>query len=253
MKWLTLLSSAALATASSCASYPTTTVAGVEVIDTQIVRDARALVKTFDPFLYKHVMRCFLFGSAYLNLNETYKATVDVEVHALATLLHDLGWIMPPKSQWWTYTNRFEVDGALGALKFVADHADAKQFSLERTNNLQYGIRLHGNFGLEVGTTPTVAQIVTSIHLDNPDTPLPLPNATANAIIEAFPNFDIAAGANYTFTEFCKLKPDVTYNTINENFGTAYVAGYNVTGKHPFDYITAAIESSTYHFTPSGP
>lgn len=34
-------------------------------------------------------------------------------------------------------------------------------------------------------------------------------------------------------------KPNGTYNTFVEPFGTAYVKGYNATGKHSFDRITA--------------
>jgi hypothetical protein len=73
--------------------YPTTKLAGIDVIDTQIVRDARALVKGYgEPYLQKHVLRTWLFGAAMIQNNATLRASVDVEVHALATILHDLGW-----------------------------------------------------------------------------------------------------------------------------------------------------------------
>lgn len=71
---------------------PTTVIAGVEVVDTQIVRDAHALISKFPDFLYFHSLRTWLFGAATINANATLKAEVDLEAHALGTILHDLGW-----------------------------------------------------------------------------------------------------------------------------------------------------------------
>ncbi|KAJ8129478.1 hypothetical protein O1611_g4153 [Lasiodiplodia mahajangana] len=76
-------------------TLPTTVIAGVEVVDTQIVRDAHELVKAFIPlqsYLYNHVVRTWLLGAAALNNNATLKAEVDLELHAVGSLLHDLGW-----------------------------------------------------------------------------------------------------------------------------------------------------------------
>jgi hypothetical protein len=71
---------------------PTTIIAGVEVVDTPIVRDAQALISKFPNFLYFHCMRTWLLGAATINANKTLKAEVDLEAHALGTILHDLGW-----------------------------------------------------------------------------------------------------------------------------------------------------------------
>lgn len=74
---------------------PTTKIANIEVVDTQLVRDAIAEVKKFiplQPYLYNHVMRSWLFGAAAFNNNATLKAEIDLEAHAIGTLLHDLGW-----------------------------------------------------------------------------------------------------------------------------------------------------------------
>jgi hypothetical protein len=71
---------------------PTTVIAGVEVVDTQIVRDAHALITKFPEYLYFHSIRTWLFGAATINANATLKAEVDLEAHALGAILHDLGW-----------------------------------------------------------------------------------------------------------------------------------------------------------------
>jgi hypothetical protein len=37
-------------------------------------------------------MRTWLYGAAVINTNETLRREVDLEAHALGTILHDLGW-----------------------------------------------------------------------------------------------------------------------------------------------------------------
>lgn len=93
---LAVAGAAVAAPSKKCRSdLPTTKIAGVEVVDTQIVRDAHELVKAFiplQPYLYNHVVRTWLLGAAALNNNATLKAEVDIELHAVGSLLHDLGW-----------------------------------------------------------------------------------------------------------------------------------------------------------------
>lgn len=114
MKFLSVLTLASAVTASLIPKRMTK-IAGVEVIDTQIVRDAQAMIKQFPDYLYSHQMRSWLFGAAMINANETLRRCVDLEVHAIATMLHDLGWDMTPGSRWVSADKRFEVDGAIGA------------------------------------------------------------------------------------------------------------------------------------------
>ncbi len=95
MKFSGVLSALTLAGAAAAAKYPTTTIAGVEVIDTPIVRQARKTIEVFNglqPYLYKHLYRTWLFGVAAINANETLKNSIDIELHAVGSILHDLGW-----------------------------------------------------------------------------------------------------------------------------------------------------------------
>lgn len=100
MKFSGLVSCLAVAGAATAApskqcSLPTTKIANIEVVNTPLVQDALTLIKQFiplQPYLYNHLMRSWLFGAAALNNNATLKAMVDLEVHAVGTLLHDLGW-----------------------------------------------------------------------------------------------------------------------------------------------------------------
>ncbi|KAI0101811.1 hypothetical protein GGR51DRAFT_528615 [Nemania sp. FL0031] len=243
MKFFSVFTSLALVATASCVpkhhtKLPTTTLYGVEVVDTQIVRDARAVIQNFTPYLHKHSLRTWLLGVAAINANKTLKASLDLEVHAVSTILHDLGWDMTPNSPWVTPENRFEVDGALGAVKFIKSHKDAKNWDPVRLEKVYDGISLHGSPGIQVGKNLDVQWVLTSISFDNPGAPSPLiPTAQYNSVVAGLDNSDILFGTNETWVWLAATKPIATYNTIVEPFGTAFVPGYNPVGYRIFDFI----------------
>ncbi|KAF9769523.1 hypothetical protein IL306_013055 [Fusarium sp. DS 682] len=73
--------------------YPKREISGISVINTPIVQDAEAFALEHSTYpIYKHVMRSWLYGVLMIKANETLLSSVDLEAHAVATLLHDLGW-----------------------------------------------------------------------------------------------------------------------------------------------------------------
>ncbi|GAW15704.1 hypothetical protein ANO14919_051230 [Xylariales sp. No.14919] len=237
----TFLAAAATARCTPPKNLPTTTLYGVEVVDTQLVRDARAIIKDFDDFLYKHSMRTWLFGAAAIAANETLKKTIDLELHAVSTILHDLGWDMTPNSPWVSPDHRFEIDGAIGAVGFVKGHKDAKHWDEYRLEKLHDGIALHASPGLNYGKNQDVQTILSSIGFDNPGgRPEPIPEEDYNNIIKGLPNDDIIAGTNKTWIWFAATKPEATYNTVIEPWGEAFVPGYNATGHRVFDLLNGS-------------
>ncbi|GAW21281.1 hypothetical protein ANO14919_108000 [Xylariales sp. No.14919] len=221
---------------------PTTVIAGVEVVDTQIVRDAQAIIAKFPDFLYWHSMRTWLLGAATINANATLKAQVDLEAHALGTILHDLGWDMSENSPWVTKDRRFEVDGAIGAVNFIKGHKSYKacDWTENRLERIFDGIALHGTFGIHSYKNIDSKWITESVGYDGVNfTPEQVPSDKFASIVKAYPKESFQKGAIETFTWMCATKPNGTYNTFIEPFGTHYVPGYNSTGKHSFDRITA--------------
>jgi hypothetical protein len=92
---LTLAGLAIAAPGTAGKKLPTTKIANIEVVDTPLVRDVIKEVKKFiplQPYLYNHVMRSWLFGAAAFNNNQTLKKEIDLEAHAVGTLMHDMGW-----------------------------------------------------------------------------------------------------------------------------------------------------------------
>src|ERR1700689_5891753 len=112
--------------------------AGIEVPDTVVVRDAIDLSRSVsEPFLFNHVMRSWLFG---ILLSDAAEGMPDAELLAVAAILHDLG-----LTERYTAENRFEVDGANAAREFLKDRG----ISAQQAQVVWDAIALH--------TTPTLA------------------------------------------------------------------------------------------------
>ena len=86
--------------------------AGVVVPDTpSIARAIEYARRSSEPYLFNHVMRSWLFA---VRLAELKRTEHDMEVLAVATLLHDLG-----LEKAFSGPLRFEVEGANAARKFA--------------------------------------------------------------------------------------------------------------------------------------
>src|ERR1700691_6092364 len=94
--------------------------AGIKVPDTSLVRDAIDLSRSLlEPFLFNHVMRSWLFG---ILLSEAAEVAPDVELLAVAAILHDLA-----LTERYNGENRVEVDGANAAREFMKNHGISAQ------------------------------------------------------------------------------------------------------------------------------
>src|ERR1700760_1038889 len=72
---------------------PTRDIAGISVLDTPIVRQALEFTRTHsDDFTYNHVVRSWILGTAAIQRMPKFNGTIDLEVVAIGTLMHDLGW-----------------------------------------------------------------------------------------------------------------------------------------------------------------
>ncbi|KAI0975613.1 hypothetical protein F4678DRAFT_456967 [Xylaria arbuscula] len=263
MKFSAGLSILALASASAAipnkgyptsngSSYPTTTLAGLEVIDTQLVRDVRKLVEEFNelqPYLYKHVMRTWLWGVAAMNANETLKSMIDVELHAVGSMMHDMGWDMRPDSPYVTLDQRFEADSGLAAINYVKAHPSARGWDDARLEKMYDGIALQIERSLVANKNVQSRFIVQSVAWEIPGPRDPrIPEKDYNNILALFPNHYASRGTLDTFTWFAAHKPNGTYNNAMEAFGLENVPGYNSTGHRLYDTISAnaAKEAAMY-------
>ncbi|KAI0164668.1 hypothetical protein GGR57DRAFT_497543 [Xylariaceae sp. FL1272] len=261
MKPTTIVSSCLLAGAVTAKPIftPMTKIAGVEVIDTQIVRDAQKLIQGFPDYLFSHQMRSWLFGAAMINNNATLRHSIDLEVHAVATMLHDLGWDQAmisdlsyikkqtPGSRWVSNDKRFEVDGAIGARTWLSEHPIGKYWSADRVRKVFQAIALHGSTSIVEYFELEEAVIVASIGLDYQGADNgKVPVDVYNNIATHYPQDELLSGTNDTFVWICQTKPAVTYDTWLQPFGDAYIPGYSAVGYRTFDAITGGSANKTF-------
>ncbi|GAP84326.1 hypothetical protein SAMD00023353_0701400 [Rosellinia necatrix] len=256
MKFTGVVSALALAGATMAApskrscvprgELPTTTIAGVEVVNTQIVQDALKLVEVFNelqPYLYNHVLRTWLLGAAALNNNATLKASVDLELHAIGSLLHDLAWDQRDNSPFNSRQYRFEIESGVAAVNWIKAHPNGGEWDEARLEKVYDGIALQTIIGLSDFKNIDTQWIVKSIGFEFPQPRSPLiPEQFYDSVQGTYSNSTLFRGTNDTFTRFAVKDPETTYNTFLSVFGDEYVAGYSEQGHRLFDLIQGGIQ-----------
>ncbi|KAI1803069.1 hypothetical protein F4811DRAFT_360643 [Daldinia bambusicola] len=225
------------------APYPNTTIAGLTVIDTPIVRLAREFARNHsDDATYKHQIRSWLFGSQIIANNQTLLNTVDIEVQAVAAILHDLGWDQTPDSPVTSEDKRFEVDGAIASRDFLNTYAD-DNWDSRRIQLVFDAIALHTTRTISYFKEPEVFVTGMGIGVDYNGPERGVSNETWNTIVEEFPNFDLIQATNETFTFICAKKPAATWDTQLQPWGDRYVPGYKDNEELRIDGIFTYLQS----------
>ncbi|KAH8744733.1 hypothetical protein F5883DRAFT_588831 [Diaporthe sp. PMI_573] len=211
---------------------PTQVIGGVTVIDTPL-----------DTFLYNHIMRTWLFGALVVNHNNTLKETVDLEVHAIGSMLHDLGLVL--NGSWITQDRRFEVDSAVATTDFVerqvSNYGEGAAWDPNRLQLLFDSVLLSSEYRFSLYKQPTVAVLVTGVLIDLKG----LPSLAAYGITPAeyynveaaFPRLNFITGTNATLVQLCTAKPNSTYDSWQQAFGDAFVPGYSAVGQRILDFF----------------
>ena len=133
------------------ATLPTRTFAGVQVPDTPVVNEALALCrKHLDDFSYNHSVRSWLFGFIIAAKTPELQGR-DLEAHAVAAILHDLGWAW--NSDLVSEDKRFEVDGANAARDFLK--REAPDWDKHRLQLVWDAIALHTIPSIAVSCFPS--------------------------------------------------------------------------------------------------
>ncbi|KXX74759.1 hypothetical protein MMYC01_209287 [Madurella mycetomatis] len=196
--------------------YRLRTIAGVSVVDTPLIRAAEMFARQHgDDFTYNHIMRSWLLGTLLIQHNETLRETIDLEVHAIATILHDLGWDRSANSSFVSPDRRFEVDGAIAARDFIRSHKDGKKWDARRLQLVWDAIALHTEPKIALFKELEVQAVNVGIALDFG---IPAPGVTDEeyaAIAQEFPKDDFKSRFNETMIWLCQTKPTSTYGESN--------------------------------------
>jgi hypothetical protein len=199
----------------------TQVIAGVTVPDTHLVRAAQAYARAHaDDMSYNHIMRSWLFGATIINRSEN-RSTIDLEVHAVAALLHDLGW--DNTGELVSTDKRFEVDGAIAARNFIETSVNNGITHSDKWDDNQKqlvwdAIALHTQPTIYVYKQPLVFLTAAGINSDfqGPDSD---PSGLLtwddfNQVKSAFPRLDLASGVSKIFCGFARTKPATTYGKL---------------------------------------
>ncbi|KAH6662064.1 hypothetical protein B0J14DRAFT_611169 [Halenospora varia] len=220
---------------------PTRVIGNVTVIDTPLVRAAQAMARQYsDDYLFNHVMRTWLFGALVVSHNTTLQQTVDLEVHAIGAMLHDLGLVL--NASFISPDRRFEVDGAFAATDFVESqvaHDDAgSAWDAHRLQLLWDSVVLSSEAKISLYKEATVASVTYGVGIDLTGPDNGVTSTEYENVVAAFPKLNFLPGVNQTLVALCATKPASTYDSWQQTFGEAFVPNYSPVGYRIFDIIT---------------
>ena len=220
-------------------TFPTRVLAGITVPDTPAITAAIAFARAHgDDLTFNHEMRSWLFGVAAASKIPAFQC-MDLEVHAVSAILHDLGWdhtgalVSPDK--------RFEVDGAIAARAFL-EREITPTWGARRVQLVWDAIVLHTTVSIVRYKEPEVAACSFGIGLDfrGPDASEgALTWGEYEGIVKEFPRLRFVKGVEAILCGLCRSKPETTYDNFVSSVGEKYVEGYSTKGHTAVDMFAA--------------
>jgi len=186
-----------------------------------------------DDMTYNHIMRSFLFGHVIASKLPHLK-NLDYEVHAVSAILHDLGW--DSTGELISKDKRFEVDGAEAARNFLRGlKVEGDEAWDDRRLQLVWdAIALHTTDSIVRYKEPEVVACALGIKADftGPDNSPEgsLTWAEYDGIVKEYPRLKMITGIKEIFFNFCRTKPETTYDNLVGSFGERYLEGYSLEG-----------------------
>ncbi|OBB26174.1 diguanylate cyclase [Mycolicibacterium peregrinum] len=182
-------------------------IAGIELPDTALVREATEYIRDVeDDLLFHHSRRVFYFG-ALQGLRRGLQP--DLELLYVGAMFHDIGLTDGYRT---SSQLRFEVNGADAARDFLlqrgVDEAAARKVWL--------GIALHTTPGVPEFLEPEIALVTAGVETDVLG--IGLDNLTPDdlsAVTAAHPRPDLKNRILRAFTEGVRRRPASTFGTVN--------------------------------------
>lgn len=192
-------------------------IAGVDVPETAAVVEATRLARDMtSPLIYHHSRRVFFFGQIHAH---RLGVTPDPELLYLAALFHDTGLATPFSDE----EQRFEVDGADHAHKFLIEHG----FPAAAAETVWTAIALHTTPGIPGRMSPEIAAThlgvltdVAGFGLDGMDT------EQVTEILAAHPRGDFKNEFLSAYVDGLKNRPETTNGTVNSDVLEHVIPGF---------------------------
>lgn len=192
-------------------------IAGIDVPDSALVAEATELVRDVaSPLLYHHSRRVFLFGSLQ---GRRLGLVADPELLYVGALFHDLGLTEEHRRT----DQRFEVDGADEARRFLAAHG----VPAERTRLVWEAIALHTTPEIPWHLEPEVALVTAGVETDVLGTGYGLLDpALVAEVVAAHPRPDFKRRILAAFTAGVEDRPDTTFGNVKADVLEHFVPGF---------------------------
>ncbi|MFF3907605.1 HD domain-containing protein [Streptomyces sp. NPDC001848] len=194
-------------------------IAGVEIPETSAVAEATDFLrKRTKPLIFHHSRRVFLFGSLHAR---ELGLQPDPELLYISAMFHDVGLLIP-----FSHTQRFELDGADHARKFLLDRG----FSKTAADKVWTAIALHTTPGIPGRMGPETAATSYGVLTDAVGWGLDgLDGDQLDEIVAAHPRGDFKKEFLQEFVDGLKDRPDTTYGTVNADVLEHFVPGFRRT------------------------
>jgi len=191
-------------------------VAGVSVPDSPLITEVLEYAqKLYEPYLFNHAMRSWLFAA---KIGQLKGIDCDLEVVAVGTILHDIG-----LSAGVPGSNRFEVNGAAAALSFVTERG----FPDRRAQLMWDLVALNSTPSIALHKEAEVALGTMGIGLDYGGFGFELiPSGEMTEILGAFPRLKMKDKFAETCCRLVAAKPETSFDNFLRDFGERFVPGY---------------------------
>ncbi|MFJ8608455.1 HD domain-containing protein [Streptomyces sp. NPDC093675] len=194
-----------------------TAVAGVNVPDTKLAREATELVRdTTSELIYHHSRRVYFWGSLQ---GRNRDLSFDPELLYIGAMFHDLGL----SERFHGSGRRFEVDSADEARRFLTAHG-APEDSVRR---VWTAIALHTTPGIPEFMEPEVALVTAGVEYDVLGIGYgDVGDADREAVVALHPRPDFKTRILQAFTEGIRSKPETTFGNVKADVLAHYAPGF---------------------------
>lgn len=188
----------------------------VSVPDSALITEVVAYAqKLYDPYLFNHAMRSWLFAA---EIGESKGIDCDLEVVAVGTILHDVG-----LSAAISGSNRFEVNAAAAARSFVNERG----MSPRRAQLVWDLVALNSTPSIALHKEAEVALGTMGIGLDYGGFFFDLVrSADMTEILRAYPRLQMKTKFAETCCRLITARPETSYDNFLRDFGERFVPGY---------------------------
>ena len=184
----------------------TSTIPGVRIPDSKLVREITELVRdTESPLLFHHSSRVYYFGAL---AGRRRGLSFDPELLYAGAMFHDMG--LTPKYS--SAHERFEVDGANAARDLLRRH----RIPQADVDTVWTAIALHTTPGIPAHMHPVVALLTAGVEMDVLGlTYAEYSDAERNAVVDAYPRGNhFKEDIIQAFYDGIKRKPETTFGNV---------------------------------------